>query len=429
MNKMMHLATVLFSSGHHGAAWRRPNSTITQVGDYRYRQRLGQLAEKGCFDAIFFADGQAIMGGYYGGVSYYLEPITCMTAIATATEHVGLVPTISSTLYDPYNAARLISSLNHISHGRAGVNIVTSMFDEEAQNHGLEALPNHADRYRQADEFIQTLTELWASFPAAAIINDAEHDRWLDTDQIHPINHHGEFYDVRGPLNIPTSATGRPVIFQAGQSEQGKDLGAKYAEAIYSVAWDQAESQVYYDDVKQRAQNYHRTGDVPIILPGLVPYVGRTYEEAAAKQKKLDDALPIADSVAQLSDFLNLPVADWPLDGPVPSLPEVADFQGPKGRFEVIKRIVETEQPTVRELLQRLACAGGHATVVGSAEEVADMMQDWFENGVADGFNLMFPTYPESMTDFVELVVPILQERGLLRTHYEQSTLRGNLYD
>ncbi len=426
MVKQMHLAALLFSSGHHGAAWRRPGSTVDQVGEISYWQSLAQLAERGKLDSIFFADGQSIMGGYYGGVSYFLEPITCVTAMATATKHIGLVPTISSTLYDPYNLARLICSLDHISHGRAGVNIVTSMFDEEAQNHGLPKLPDHAERYRRADEFIQTITELWDSFPASAIIDDRQHDRWLDPAQIKPINHHGEFFDVRGPLNIPASPQGRPVIFQAGQSEQGKNLGAKYAEAIYSVAWDKTESKTYIDEMRSRADKYQRDGGVPLILPGLVPFVGKTHEEAVRKQQALDDLLPIADSVAQLGDFLDMDVQSWDLDGPVPELPSIADFPGPKGRFEVIKRIIEVEHPTVRQLLSRLACAGGHATVVGSAEEVADMMQDWFQSGAADGFNLMFPTYPESMADFIDLVVPILQERGLFRKEYSGQTLRDN---
>lgn len=427
MRKQMHLGALLFSSGHHGAAWRRPHSTIDQVGQIEYFEKLAQLAERGKFDTIFFADGQSIMGGYYGGVSYFLEPITAVTAMATKTSHIGLVPTVSSTLYDPYNMARLITSLDHISHGRAGVNVITSMFDEEAQNHGMDELPSHAERYLRADEFIHTMIELWDSFPAESIINDAEHDRWLDRSKIHEINHHGEFFNVRGPLNIPSGPQGRPVLFQAGQSAQGKNLGAKYAEAIYSVAWDMQEAQNYYQDLKTKAARYRRPTDVPAILPGLVPYVGSTHEEAVCKQAALDELLPLEDSVAQLGDFLGQDVKQWDLDAPVPELPDVREFSGPKGRYEVIKRIVDTEHPTARQLFQRLAAGGGHATVVGAPEEVADMMQKWFENGAADGFNIMAPTYPESLEDMVDHVVPILQKRGLFRKEYSGTTLRDNL--
>lgn len=427
MSRQMHLGALLFSSGHHGAAWRRSGSTVSQVGQIDYFEKLAQLAEGEKFDTIFFADGQSIMGGYYGGVSYFLEPITCVTAMARKTHHIGLVPTISSTLYDPYNMARLICSLDHISHGRAGVNVITSMFDEEAQNHGLSKLPNHADRYLRADEFIHTMIELWDSFPASAIINDAEHDRWLDSSLIHEINHHGDFFDVKGPLNIPSGPQGRPVIFQAGASHQGKNLGAKYAEAIYSVAWDIRESQAYYQDIKKRAAEFKRSSGIPAILPGLVPYVGSTHEEAQRRQSELDELLPLDDSVAQLGDFLGQDVKRWDLDAPVPELPDISEFSGPKGRYEVIKRIIDTEKPTARQLFQRLAAGGGHATVVGSPEEVVDMMQNWFESGAADGFNIMAPTYPESLANFIHYVVPILQKRGLFRKNYTGHTLRDNL--
>ncbi|MBW1604930.1 LLM class flavin-dependent oxidoreductase [Lactobacillus sp. Sy-1] len=426
MNRQMHLGALLFSSGHHGAAWKRPGTTIDQVGQIEYFEKLGQLAERGKFDTIFLADGQSIMGGYYGGVSYFLEPITCLTAIAAKTKHIGLVPTVSSTLYDPYNLARLICSLDHVSHGRAGVNIVTSMFDAEAQNHGMEKLPNHADRYGRADEFIQTMIELWDSFPLESIIDDFSNNAWLDRTMIHPINHDGKYFKVRGPLNIPSSPQGRPVLMQSGLSEQGRNLGAKYAEAIYSVAWDLKEAQSYYQDMKNRAHQLSRNRGIPVIMPGLVPYVGSTHEEAVRKQRELDELLPLDESVAQLGAFLNVDVTSWDLDAPVPELPSVAEFAGPKGRFEVIKRIVDTEHPTVRQLFQRLAAGGGHATVVGAPEEIADMMQDWFENGGADGFNLMEPTYPESLTDFVDQVVPVLQKRGIFRTEYSGTTLRDN---
>jgi FMN-dependent oxidoreductase (nitrilotriacetate monooxygenase family) len=423
--RQLHLNVFLHGCGHHGAAWRLPGSPIEELGDIRHYERLAQTAERGLFDAIFFADGQSV-GEPAAGPLWHLEPLTMLAAIARATDKIGLVSTVSSTFYEPFHAARMLASLDHISGGRIGVNVVTSMFDAEARNHGMPAMPPHEDRYARAAEFIDVALGLWNSWEGDALLRDRA-GRYADPDLIRPVLHDGEHFSVAGPLNVPPSPQGSPVIFQAGASEPGRELAAAYAEGVYAVAYDLPSAQAYYGDVKRRIAGAGRDPDAVAIMPGLVTYVAATEKEARAKQAAVDAYLPVETSLAQLGRFIQQDCRGWELDAPVPALVPASDFTGPQGRYATILRILETEQPTVRQLLGRLAAGGGHATMVGSPEQVADQMQSWFEEGGADGFNLMPPLLPESLEDFVELVVPELQRRGLFRTEYTATTLRGHL--
>jgi FMN-dependent oxidoreductase (nitrilotriacetate monooxygenase family) len=423
--RQLHLNVFLHGCGHHGAAWRLPGSPIEELGDIRHYERLAQTAERGLFDAIFFADGQSV-GEPAAGPLWHLEPLTMLAAIARATDKIGLVSTVSSTFYEPFHAARMLASLDHISGGRIGVNVVTSMFDAEARNHGMPAMPPHEDRYARAAEFIDVALGLWNSWESGALLRDRA-GRYADPDLIRPVLHDGEHFSVAGPLNVPPSPQGSPVIFQAGASEPGRELAAAYAEGVYAVAYDLPSAQAYYGDVKRRIADAGRDPDAVAIMPGLVTYVASTEKEARAKQAAVDAYLPVETSLAQLGRFIQQDCRGWELDAPVPALVPASDFTGPQGRYATILRILETEQPTVRQLLGRLAAGGGHATMVGTPEQVADQMQSWFEEGGADGFNLMPPLLPESLEDFVELVVPELQRRGLFRTEYTATTLRGHL--
>lgn len=423
--RQLHLNVFLHGCGHHGAAWRMPGSPIAELGDIRFYERLAQTAERGLFDAIFFADGQSA-GDPAAGPLWHLEPLTMLAAIARATDRIGLVSTVSSTFYEPFHAARMLASLDHISGGRVGVNVVTSMFDAEARNHGMPGMPPHADRYARAGEFIDVALGLWNSWDAGALLGDRA-GRYADPALVRPVLHEGEHFSVDGPLNVPRSPQGSPVLFQAGASEPGRELAAKYAEGVYAVAYDLPSAQAYYGDVKRRIAEAGRDPEAVAIMPGLVSYVGVTEEEARAKQAAVDACLPVETSLAQLGCFVQRDCSGWELDAPVPALMPASDFTGPQGRYATILRIVETEQPTVRQLLGRLAAGGGHATMVGTPEQVADEMQRWFEQRGADGFNLMPPLLPESLEDFVELVVPVLQQRGLFRAEYTGSTLRGHL--
>jgi FMN-dependent oxidoreductase (nitrilotriacetate monooxygenase family) len=422
--RMMHLNLFLFGCGHHKGAWRHPNSSVEQLGDIRYYERLAQTAERGKLDAVFFADGQSA-GNVSDGSPWFLEPLTAMAAMSRATDRIGLISTVSSTFYTPFHAARLVASLDHISGGRIGWNVVTSMFDVEARNHGYESMPAHAERYRRADEFVDAVLKLWDSWQADALTFDRQ-GHYADPAKVRPINHDGEFFLVDGPLNVPRPPQGHPVLFQAGASEQGRELAARRAEAIYAVAYDLPAAQDYYRDIKRRVQEAGRTVEVPI-MPGLVTYVASTEDEARAKQRELDELLPVEASLRQLGLFTEQDCMNWDLDAPVPSLPSLEAFKGPQGRYGTILRIIETEQPTVRQLLGRLAAGGGHCTMVGTPEQIADKMENWFRNEGADGFNLMPPSLPAGIEDFVDQVVPELQRRGLFRTEYQGCTLRDHL--
>src|SRR5699024_468891 len=321
-------------------------------------------------------------------------------------------------------AARMLASIDHLSKGRVGCNIVTSMYDVEARNYNYTKMPEHAVRYARADEFIQAINRLWDSWADNALVADRE-GLYADLEKIQALNHAGEHFLVDGPLTVPRGPQGRPVLIQAGSSEPGRELAARFAEAIYAVAYDLPSAQAYYQDINARTQK-HQPGFKPVILPGLVTYVASTEAEARAKQRELDEYLPTESALQQLSTYIGQDCSDWSLDEPLPQLPSVEEFTGPKGRYMTIMRIIETEQPTLRELLGRLAAGGGHCTMVGTPDKIADQMELWFKNGGADGFNLMPPSLPHSLQDFIEQVIPELRKRDLFRTEYAGTTLRDH---
>jgi FMN-dependent oxidoreductase (nitrilotriacetate monooxygenase family) len=421
---MMHLNLFIMGCGHHKAAWRHPASAVERLGDIRYFEELAQTAERGCLDAIFFADGQSA-DNVADGPKWFLEPLTAISALSRATERIGLISTVSSTFYTPFHAARLVASLDHISRGRIGWNVVTSMFDVEARNHGFDAMPDHTWRYARAEEFVEVVLRLWDSWTDDALCLDRQ-GVYAERSKVRAINHQGAHFRVDGPLTVPRSPQGHAVLFQAGASDEGRDLAARRAEAIYAVAYDLPAAQAYYRDIKRRVKAAGRTGPVPI-MPGLVVYVGSTEAEARAKQRELDELLPSEDALRQLQMYIGQDCMSWDLDAPVPVLPPLEQFNGPKGRYATVLRIIETERPTLRQLLGRLAAGGGHCTMVGSPEQIADEMERWWRNAGADGFNLMPPTLPGGIEDFVEYVIPVLQRRGLFRKEYSATTLRGHL--
>lgn len=422
--RMMHINLFIFGCGHHRAAWRHPESAVERLGDIAYYEQLAQTAERGKLDAIFFADGHST-DNLTDGPRWFLEPLTALSAISRATQRIGLISTVSSTFTTPFHAARMVASLDHISKGRVGWNVVTSMFDTEARNHGYDAMPGHDWRYARAEEFVDVALRLWDSWSEDAPQSDRQ-GAYVKPGSTHAIHHKGAHFQVDGPLTVPRPPQGHPVLFQAGASEQGRDLAARRAEAIYAVAFDLEAAQEYYRDIKRRVRAAGRSVAVPI-MPGLVTYVGSTQAEARAKQRELDELLPAQDALRQLGMYVGQDCSQWELDAPVPALPPLEEFSGPKGRYATVLRIVQTEQPSVRQLLGRLAAGGGHCTMVGTPEAIADEMERWLLNDGADGFNLMPPSLPGGIDDFVDQVVPVLQKRGLFRKEYETSTLRGHL--
>jgi FMN-dependent oxidoreductase (nitrilotriacetate monooxygenase family) len=423
----MHLNLFIHSRGHHEASWRHPTASPLALSDIRYYQGLAQQAEAGLFDAIFLADQLALGEDIAHGPRTALEPLTVLAALAVSTSCIGLIATASTTYTEPFNLARQFASLDHISGGRIGWNIVTSWLAPAARNYGGTAQVSHTERYARAEEFLTVVTGLWDSWAADAEIDDRVSGRFANPARIRPINHVGPYYRVAGPLNLPRCPQGRPVLVQAGSSDTGRDFAARHAEAIFTAQVEKTSAQAFYADLKARAAAAGRHPEQVLILPGLSPVIASTEAEAQRFAEELRDLTHVDAGRQRLSgrfggyDFTRLPL-DRPLtpdDFPDPRTVEAA-----RSRTEVILDLVRREQPTLRQLLAKLAGARGHHTFVGTPEQVADLMADWYTAGAADGFNIMPPVLPVMLDVFIAEVLPLLQRRGLFRTAYEGNTLR-----
>lgn len=424
----LNIGVLIYACGHHQAAWRMPYSSIERIGDITYYQSLARTAEQGLFDAIFFADNQSFPASSKSDMpAFWFDPLVNLAAISQVTQHVGLVATISSTFSNPFTAARQLLSLDHMSQGRAGWNLVTSMTDMEAANHSMDHLPEHEERYKKADEFAQVMNRLLESWSLDDFLHDKEDNKLINPSAINAINHEGEHFNVRGPLTTPSSPQGKPIAMQAGASDPGIALATKYADAVYAVAWNFNQASAFKNKLNQKLIQEGKPKDSLKVFPGLVAYVGQTYEEAYAKKQKLDESLEVDTALNQLAFFIRQNCHSWDLDEPVPPLPPVESFKGPKGRYQTVLEIIKDKNPTLRELLGYLSAGGGHLTLIGTPKDIVDEMERWFDAGVADGFNLMPPEFPNSLEDFVDDVVPELQKRGLYRTEYEGTTFRENI--
>lgn len=424
----LNIGVLIYACGHHQAAWRMPHSSIERIGDITYYQSLARTAEQGLFDAIFFADNQSFPASSKSHMpAFWFDPLVNLAAISQVTQHVGLVATISSTFSNPFTAARQLLSLDHMSQGRAGWNLVTSMTDMEAANHSMDHLPEHEERYKKADEFAQVMNRLLESWSVDDFLHDKEDNKLINPSAINAINHEGEHFNVRGPLTTPSSPQGKPIAMQAGASDPGIALATKYADAVYAVAWNFNQASAFKNKLNQKLIQEGKPIDSLKVFPGLVTYVGQTYEEAYAKKQKLDESLEVDTALNQLAFFIRQNCHSWDLDEPVPPLSPVESFKGPKGRYQTVLEIIKDKNPTLRELLGYLSAGGGHLTLIGTPKDIVDEMERWFDAGVADGFNLMPPEFPNSLEDFVDDVVPELQKRGLYRTEYEGTTFRENI--
>ncbi|KHO27663.1 monooxygenase [Mycolicibacterium setense] len=426
MPRQLHLNAFLMGVGHHEAAWRHGRTDVRNLTDVKHFQRLAQLAERGKLDSVFFADGLAVGPRVKHNTQAIFEPITLLTAMALVTEHVGLIATATTGYIEPYTLARSFASLDHISGGRAGWNIVTSAGEDEAANFGVEGIPDHAGRYRRAAEFVDVATALWDSWEDDALVLDESTGIFADPDRVHRIDHHGEHFTVRGPLNTPRSVQGRPLLVQAGSSESGRDFAARYAEAIFTAQRSVADGKAFYRDVKARAVKFGRSADEVKILPGIVPFIGPTKEAAHELEQQFTDLISPEYSLRQLSQMLGVDLTAHPLDAPLPALPPIEQINGNKSRYQLVKDLAGSEALTVGQLIAKLGGGRGHRTFAGTAEQVADNLELWFTEGAADGFNIMPPYLPGGLSDFVEQVVPLLQRRGLFRTDYTATTLRGH---
>ncbi|MBD2870556.1 LLM class flavin-dependent oxidoreductase [Paenibacillus arenilitoris] len=424
----MHLNLFLMNTGHHEASWRHPDTSPRRITELDYYCEIGRIAERGKLDSLFLADTYVLPVTVRHKVLHGLEPFTLLAAIAAVTSRIGLIGTASTTYNDPFHIARKFASLDHISGGRTGWNIVTTASESAAYNFGDRALPDHAQRYRRADEFVEVVKALWDSWEDGALVADKDSGVYADMDKIHPLAHKGAFFSVQGPLNVPRAPQGQPVLVQAGSSEDGKSFAAKVAEAVFTAQNDYRSGQAFYRDMKDRANRCGRSPDELRVLPGLYTVVGDTEAEAKELERELGELTVPAFGLQRLSTLFKVDLTGYPLDAPVPLelLPKADEINGNRGRYELIENMARREKLTIGQLIKRTAGSRGHAAAVGTPAQIADEMERWFKGEAADGFNLMPSHMPGGLADFVDKVIPELQNRGLFRSEYEGYTLRDH---
>ncbi|WP_156467964.1 LLM class flavin-dependent oxidoreductase [Rhizobium sp. Leaf371] len=429
MSKQMHLGAFMRPVSLHTGAWRYPGAAPDANFSFPHLKRFAQTLEAAKFDAFFMADHLAVLNMPVEALKRShtvtsFEPFTLLSALAAVTERIGLVATASTTFDAPYHIARRFASLDHISEGRAGWNIVTTSNPDAALNFGLDEHVEHGERYRRAREFFDVVTGLWDSFADDAFLRDQQSGLFFDPERMHVLDHQGPSLTVRGPLNIARPPQGWPVIVQAGQSEPGRQLAAETAEVIFAAPRDLAGGQELYADIKGRLGALGRSRDHLKILPAAFIVIGDTIEEAREKRALLDSLVHFESGIASLSIALGLDASHFPLDAPLPR--DLADTNASKTGRQQVLRLAETEKLTVRQLAQRYGGYSGLA-FVGTPESVADEMETWIDSEGSDGFNVVFPYLPQGLDDVAQRLVPALQRRGRFRREYEGTTLRDHL--
>jgi FMN-dependent oxidoreductase (nitrilotriacetate monooxygenase family) len=416
--------------GDHRMSWRHPAAPGRDIFGLQYFRELADAAERAKLDAIFLADHVAIWDSYESNVAHYanarLEPLTLLSALAAVTKDIGLIATASASYTEPYNLARTFASLDYISNGRAAWNVVTSGMNEEAMNFGRDGNIEHAFRYERAAEFLETAKALWDSIEDEALLFDKQSGFFANPALVHRIDHQGKHFKVRGPLNVPRPPQGYPVIVQAGSSRDGKDLAARHAEINFSLARSIEEGKKNRAEFDDRLAQYGRTPDSLKILPGILPIVAASLSEAEEKRDFLESLTPPRLAIDLVSSWVGMDLSGYPVDGPVPELPDESTFDGQRTNLVRVKSMA-AQGMTIRQIASQVAKAGTASIMSGTPKQIADEMEAWFTEGAADGFNLMFPVLPEDWTNFCQDVVPELQRRGLVQTEYKPGTLRDKL--
>jgi FMN-dependent oxidoreductase (nitrilotriacetate monooxygenase family) len=421
--------------GNHLAGWRHPDAVPTSDMDFREYAHITQVAEAAKFDTIFFQDTVGVAGSRALARgertraklsrTVKLEPTATLAALAMVTTRIGLVATATTTYNEPYNIARRFASIDHISGGRAGWNLVTSQIEDESENFGFDEHLAHAERYERAAEFYEVVAGLWDSWEDGGLLRDKQNGVYMDRSKIHFLDHVGKHFKVKGPLNITRSAQGWPVVAQAGSSEAGRELAARTADVVFTAQTKIDEAKAFYADIKGRTARYGRTPDDIKIMPGLTPVLGRTMEEARENYEYLQSLMPDDVALQSLSHISGgLDLTKFPLDGPLPELPP---SNAAKARQALVVRAAREGNMTLRQIARHTAAGTGHRVLVGTPEYMADEMEAWLKQEAADGFNVVCNHYPKPFEDFCHLVVPELQRRGIFRTEYEGTTLRENL--
>lgn len=367
------------NGGSHKGAWRHSSTNVEEFHDVKYFQRLARRAEAARIDSLFIADGLSIEAkAVQHGPILGFEPLTLLSAIAAVTEKIGLIATVSTSFNEPYNVARLFASLDHISGGRAGWNMVTTGVERTAYNFGLETLPSHAERYERAAEFAEVALKLWDSWDGDALVQDKASGVYADPGKVRDIHHRGTHFSVRGALNVMRSPQGRPLLVQAGASDSGRSLAAKYAELIFTIQNSIDDAKLFYQDIKTRTVASGRSPDSIKVLPGLHVVVGATQEEAERKARELRKLGSIERAVMSISNLLGIDFSQYSLDDPFPELPDSSEVNAYQTFNQMIKKIVEKEKPTIRELLEKHWIGSGQLSIAGTPTQIADLMEHWF---------------------------------------------------
>lgn len=424
----MKLGAFLMAGGHHIAAWRHPDAIANAGVNIDHFIELARMAEAAKFDMVFVEDAAAIRErdpnlASQAARSTMFEPLSLLAALAVNTSHIGLVATASTTYNEPYGLARAFASLDQLSGGRSGWNLVTSASELEAENFVSSGLRPHAQRYERAEEFAGAAAALWDGVDSDAhTISDGV---YADPAKLHPVDHHGKHFTLTGILDSQRSPQGRPVMVQAGASEAGKNLAARTADVVFTAAQTIEEAQAYYADLKSRMPAFGRKPDDLKILPGVSPIVANSQSEARAKYEALQDLIPDEVGVALLASYLSIKdLSQYPLDGPLPEMPATDGIQS---RQQLIVDQARRENLNIRQSARKFAGARGHWQLIGTPMQIADRLEERFRAKAADGFNIMGAYFPGALKDFIDLVLPELRRRGLFRTEYEGKTLRENL--
>lgn len=418
----MHLGVFVLGTGNHSAGWRYEGAATSNL-DLSVIQEIARQAERGKFDLVFISDGLYMDPGDHPSFLCRFEPTTLISVLSASTRHIGLGATVSTTYGEPYHVARTFASIDHISQGRAAWNVVTSSRDKAALNFSREEHLEHDLRYEVAQEFVDVVRGLWDCWEDGAIVADKATGIFLDPTKVRPLNHRGRFFQVQGPINMSRGPQGHPVIIQAGGSEPGLELAARTADVVFSVVQELSSAKGAYRDLKARMAKYGRSPDQIALLPGMMPIIGSTEREARDKLALLQSWLTPTNALTLVSGRIGYDVTGYPLDGPVPEPPL---SQGGRTFHRVLYEKARREHMTLRDLYNLTAAARGHWVLCGTPTQIADTLEEWFVEEAADGFNVLPPYFPAALTDFVDLVVPELQARGLFRREYEGTTLRDH---
>jgi FMN-dependent oxidoreductase (nitrilotriacetate monooxygenase family) len=422
--RRLHLNAVIYGLGSHEAAWRLPESDPFAIMTLGYWVDIARRAEAGGFDALFLGDVLALQEGADRHLSNTMDPFVILSALAAVTTKIGLIGTASTSFDHPFHLARRFGSLDHISKGRAGWNIVTSSNAREAHNFGLEDMPAHVERYSRAEDVVTAVKALWDSWEPGAQLADQQRGQYLDIAKVHRVDHAGPYVQTRGPMNIPRPPQGHPVLAQAGSSPAGRAFAARHADIVFTVQSSLPEAQAFYAEMKELAKAAGRDPAHLLILPGIIPVVGETKDVAEARLAEMNGLAVHEHLIAKLSAFLGRDLSGLDLDAPLPEGTEPSTgLEASQSRVAALVGIARREALTLRQLLLRLASGRGHLLTVGTGQHVASVMQEWFENGAADGFNVMCPVMPGDLQSFTELVMPELERIGL-RTGIHTETLR-----